>query len=311
MRIIFFGTPDFAAYNLTAILNAGYEVAAVVTMPDKTAGRGHKLLHSAVKKVALQYRLPLLQPRNLKDTEFLSELKALNADLFVVIAFRMLPEAVWAMPRLGTFNLHASLLPRYRGAAPINRAIMNGDSKSGVTTFFLKHDIDTGDIIQQRSIDINSEDNAGSLHDKLMVLGADMVVDTLADIAAGSVKCTPQPDGEFIPAPKIFKDDCLIKWDADACVVHNLIRGLSPYPAAFTNMELEHKGAVVVKILRSRIAADTVALKPGDIYCDKNHLYIGTGTQPLEILELQPAGKRAMGADAFLRGYTPIRINRQ
>ena len=307
MKIIFFGTPEFAAYSLGAILNAGYEVAAVVTMPDKIAGRGHKLLQSDVKKLALQHSLPLLQPRNLKDEEFIKELRSFNADLFVVIAFRMLPEAVWTMPPLGTFNLHASLLPRYRGAAPINRAVMNGETVSGVTTFFLRHDIDTGDIIQQREVEIHPEENAGDLHDKLMVLGADMVVDTLADIEKGTVRSHPQPEGEFIPAPKIFKEDCRIIWDNPAEKVHNQIRGLAPYPAAFTNMVLEHKGEIELKIFRSRIAEDMQAMAPGEIHIEKNRLFVGTATAPLEILNLQPAGKRAMETDAFLRGYTPVK----
>lgn len=308
MRIVFFGTPEFAAYSLKAIIEAGYDVCAVVTMPDKIAGRGHKLIQSDVKKMALEHGLPVLQPEKLRDPDFLQELKSLQADLFVVIAFRMLPEAVWAMPPKGTFNLHASLLPRYRGAAPINRAIMNGETQTGVTTFFLSHEIDTGNIIEAREEEIRPDDDAGTLHDKLMVLGADMTLDTLVKIQDGTVRSFPQPEGEFVPAPKIFKEDCLIRWNLPAEEVHNQIRGLSPYPAPFTRMILEHKGETEVKIRRSRIAPEQPRLNPGDIHADKSHLYIGTASAPLEILELQPSGKKNMSADAFLRGYVPLKI---
>ncbi len=308
MKIVFFGTPEFAAFSLKAILNAGYDVAAVVTMPDKIAGRGHKLIQSDVKKVALEHSLPLLQPDKLRDPEFLTQLRALHADLFVVIAFRMLPEVVWAMPPRGTFNLHASLLPRYRGAAPINRAIMNGDTQTGVTTFFLSHEIDTGNIIEAREEEIRPDDDAGTLHDRLMTLGADMTLDTLAKIQEGTVRSFPQPEGDFIPAPKIFKGDCRIRWDRPAEDVHNQIRGLSPYPAAFSRMVLEHKGDTEVKMRKTRIALEQERLEPGEIRFDKTHLYIGTATAPLEILDLQPSGKKAMAADAFLRGYVPVKI---
>ena len=284
MKIVFFGTPEFAAFSLKAILNAGYDVAAVVTMPDKIAGRGHKLIQSDVKKVALEHSLPLLQPDKLRDPEFLTQLRAPPADLFVVIAFRMLPEVVWAMPPRGTFNLHASLLPRYRGAAPINRAIMNGDTQTGVTTFFLSHEIDTGNIIEAREEEIRPDDDAGTLHDRLMTLGADMTLDTLAKIQEGTVRSFPQPEGDFIPAPKIFKGDCRIR------------------------RVLEHKGDTEVKMRKTRIALEQERLEPGEIRFDKTHLYIGTATAPLEILDLQPSGKKAMAADAFLRGYVPVKI---
>lgn len=277
-------------------------------MPDKIAGRGHKLLQSDVKKVALEKGLPVLQPVKLRDAEFIEQLKAINADLFVVIAFRMLPEIVWGMPRLGTFNLHASLLPRYRGAAPINRAIMNGETQTGVTTFFLSHEIDTGNIIEEREEEILPEDNAGSLHDKLMILGANMTLDTLAKIEDGTVRSFSQPEGEFVAAPKIFKEDCLIKWDAAAETVHNQVRGLSPYPAAFTHIEVENKGVMDVKVLKTRITTNHKPLKPGEIEVEKESLTAGTATLPVEILELQPAGKRAMSIDAFLRGYKPLSI---
>lgn len=308
MKIVFFGTPEFAAYNLKAIIDAGYDVCAVVTMPDKIAGRGHKLIQSDVKKMALVHDLPVLQPEKLRDPGFLQELGSLHADLFVVIAFRMLPEAVWSMPPKGTFNLHASLLPRYRGAAPINRAIMNGETQTGVTTFFLSDEIDTGNIIESRVQEISPDDDAGTLHDKLMVLGADMTLATLAKIQDDTVRSFPQPEGEFVPAPKIFKEDCLIRWNRPAEEVHNQIRGLSPYPAAFTRMILQHKGETEVKIRRSRIAAGQPRINPGEIYVDKTHLYIGTASAPLDILELQPSGKKNMCADAFLRGYVPEKI---
>lgn len=308
MKIVFFGTPEFAAYNLKAIIDAGYDVCAVVTMPDKIAGRGHKLIQSDVKKMALEHGLPVLQPEKLRDPGFLQELGSLQADLFVVIAFRMLPEAVWSMPPKGTFNLHASLLPRYRGAAPINRAIMNGETQTGVTTFFLSDEIDTGNIIESRVQEISPDDDAGTLHDKLMVLGADMTLATLAKIQDGTVRSFPQPEGEFVPAPKIFKEDCLIRWDRPAEEVHNQIRGLSPYPAAFTRMILQHKGETEVKIRRSRIAVGQPRINPGEIYADKTHIYIGTASAPLDILELQPSGKKNMCADAFLRGYVPVKI---
>lgn len=309
MKIIFFGTPEFAAYSLQRIVEAGYDVAAVVTMTDKPAGRGHKLLGSAVKKVAIEHELPLLQPRNLKDEEFLTTLRAYDADLFVVIAFRMLPEEVWNMPPLGTFNLHASLLPRYRGAAPINRAVMNGETMTGVTTFFLTHDIDTGDIIEARSEEIRPDDNAGSLHDRLMVLGADMTLNTLANIRDGKVNPIPQPDGEFIPAPKIFKEDCRIDWNQPSVKIHNQIRGLSPYPGAFTTMIVEHKGEMTVKIFKAEPASHHSHLAPGEIIVQNGDFFIGTTDSPLKILVLQPSGKKPMEADAFLRGYAPIKIS--
>ena len=225
LKIVFFGTPEFAVESLDALLTGGFNVVGVVTMPDKAAGRGHKLYQSDVKRYALEHDLFLLQPEKLKSEEFLTVLRSLEADLFIVIAFRMLPREVWQMPRLGTFNLHASLLPKYRGAAPINRAVMNGDTETGVTTFFLKHEIDTGDMIMQRKIDILPEDNVGDVHDRLMHLGAEMVVETVNAIVDGTLTTTPQPEGEFTPAPKIFKEDCRIDWDRSAAEIHNHVRG--------------------------------------------------------------------------------------
>ncbi|MDE5841203.1 MAG: methionyl-tRNA formyltransferase, partial [Muribaculaceae bacterium] len=212
LRIVFFGTPEFAVESLDSLVKNGLNIVGVVTMPDKIAGRGHKLYQSDVKRYAIEHDLNVMQPEKLKSEDFINSLRALEADLFIVIAFRMLPREVWQMPRLGTFNLHASLLPKYRGAAPINRAVMNGDTETGVTTFFLKHEIDTGDMIMQRKMDILPEENVGDIHDKLMHLGAGMVVETVYSILDGSITTTPQPYGEFTPAPKIFKEDCRIDW---------------------------------------------------------------------------------------------------
>lgn len=316
IKIVFFGTPEFAVASLDRILKDGWDVAAVVTMPDKIAGRGHKLIESDVKKYAVEHGLKVLQPEKLKAPEFVDELRAIGADLFIVIAFRMLPEVVWAMPRLGTFNLHASLLPRYRGAAPLNWAVINGDTETGVTTFFLKHEIDTGDIIEQRKVEILPTDNVGDVHDRLMALGADMVAHTVNDIAAGNVEPQPQPEGEFIPAPKIFKETCRIDWHQPAVKIHNLIRGLSPYPAAWCEMEeIRSRGKYSdVKIYQSELLADMPEdslkpindLKPGEVCVTKDRLFVKTGEGMLEIISLQPAGKKRMNADAFLRGYTPV-----
>lgn len=309
LKIIFLGTPEFAVESLDRIISQGYDVRAVVTMPDKTAGRGHKLLQSDVKKYALTKGLDVLQPRNLKDPEFIARLKSYDADLFVVIAFRMLPEAVWSMPRLGTFNLHASLLPRYRGAAPINRAVMNGETTTGVTTFFLKHDIDTGDIIAQKSIDIAPDENAGSVHDRLMHLGADMVAETLDMIVAsdGNIRTSPQPDGEFVPAPKIFAEDCVIDWTQTAEKVRNQIRGLSPYPAARTQIA-DNKGTVAsLKVFSSHPAEcpELADAKPGEIAFDKKKIYVKCADAVLTLDEVQLQGKKRMSTDAFLLGYHP------
>ena len=238
LRIVFLGTPEFAVESLDRIHSAGYDIAAIVTMPDKPAGRGHRLLQSPVKQWAVAHDIKVLQPVSLKDPEFIGELQSLNANLFVVIAFRMLPEVVWRMPELGTFNLHASLLPRYRGAAPINHAVMNGDKTTGVTTFFLKHEIDTGDIIAQRSIEIDPDEDAGSVHDRLMHLGADLTLETLQSIVDGTLHTISQEQlltsgEEPTPAPKIFRDTCRIDWNRNAADIHNHIRGLAPYPAAW------------------------------------------------------------------------------
>ena len=306
LKIVFFGTPEFAVESLDALLTGGFNVVGVVTMPDKAAGRGHKLYQSDVKRYALEHDLFLLQPEKLKSEEFLTALRSLDADLFIVIAFRMLPREVWQMPRLGTFNLHASLLPKYRGAAPINRAVMNGDTETGVTTFFLKHEIDTGDMIMQRKIDILPEDNVGDVHDRLMHLGAEMVVETVNAIVDGTLTTTPQPEGEFTPAPKIFKEDCRIDWDRSAAEIHNHVRGLSPYPAAWTVIVEAGGRPLESKIFETLLTEDPVGDTPtGTLKKEGKRLFAACSDRWIEIVSLQPAGKKRMTADAFLLGYHP------
>ena len=287
LRIVFLGTPEFAVPSLDAIIEAGHEVAAVVTATDKPAGRGHKMIPSAVKQYAFEHGIPVLQPAKLRDPEFLDALRGYGADIFVVIAFRMLPEEVWAMPPMGTFNLHASLLPRYRGAAPINRAVMNGDAETGVTTFLLKHEIDTGDILRQESISIAPDENVGSVHDRLMALGARVTVDTLADLAAGTAVPRPQPDGQASAAPKIVREDCEIDLSKSRESVRNHVRGLSPYPAARITLH-----GVEMKVLEA-VVADTRL---------QGRLYVECADGALELTRVQPAGKRPMSGSDFLRG---------
>jgi methionyl-tRNA formyltransferase len=307
LKIVFLGTPDFAVESLNRIVEGGYNVVGVVTMPDKKAGRGHQLIQSPVKKYALEHNLNILQPVNLKDADFVAELQSLQADLFIVIAFRMLPEVVWQMPKLGTFNLHASLLPKYRGAAPINHAVMNGDSETGVTTFFLKHEIDTGDIIRRESISIGEDENVGSVHDRLMMLGADLTIDTIEHILAEDLKPIPQDqlldgDQEPTPAPKIFKETCDIDWTRSAREVHNFVRGLSPYPAAWSTLVTDSSDHVEIKIFSTKVIDAAKFGEPGAIKCDHNKMYISCGEGVIEVLELRPAGKKMMSADAYLRG---------
>lgn len=310
LKIVFFGTPEFAVASLKSILDDGWNVAAVVTAPDKPAGRGHKLLQSDVKKFALERGLSVLQPVNLKDPDFIGSLRKIDADLFIVIAFRMLPEAVWSMPRLGCFNLHASLLPRYRGAAPINRAIMNGDPVTGVTTFFLKQEIDTGDIIDQRMIAIGENDNAGLVHDRLMEIGADMTLQTVRDIADETLSVTPQPDGEFIPAPKIFRADCEIDWTKSAKEIHDHVRGLSPYPAARTTITLSSGQDIEVKIFDTRLLPEKIGTEPETVVIDGKRLMVAASDRMLEIISLQPSGKKRMEASAFLAGHIPVKCHK-
>lgn len=307
LKIVFFGTPEFAVESLDALVKKGYNIAAVVTMPDKPAGRGKKIQMSDVKKYALEHDLPVLQPEKLKSPEFVETLRDINADLFIVIAFRMLPEIVWSMPRLGTFNLHGSLLPKYRGAAPINHAIMNGETETGITTFFLKHEIDTGDMIQQRSIPIGEDDNVGIIYDRLMRLGAEAVTDTVDSIINGTLQTQPQPEGDFIPAPKIFKDTCKLDWNRSQKEIHDFVRGLSPYPAAWCKM-IEKSGKpsdVKIYATQRKNIPDNLQLSPGEAAVAGKHLYVGTASSPVEILTLQPAGKKQMPAEAFILGYHP------
>ena len=307
LKIVFFGTPEFAVESLDALVKKGYNIAAVVTMPDKPAGRGKKIQMSDVKKYALEHDLPVLQPEKLKSPDFVETLRDINADLFIVIAFRMLPEIVWSMPRLGTFNLHGSLLPKYRGAAPINHAIMNGETETGITTFFLKHEIDTGDMIQQRSIPIGEDDNVGIIYDRLMRLGAEAVTDTVDSIINGTLQTQPQPEGDFIPAPKIFKDTCKLDWNRSLKEIHDFVRGLSPYPAAWCKM-IEKSGKpsdVKIYATQRKNIPDNLQLSPGEAAVVGKHLYVGTASSPVEILTLQPAGKKQMPAEAFILGYHP------
>ena len=313
LRIVFFGTPDFAVESLSRLVDGGYNVAAVVTMPDKPAGRGRQLQQSDVKRYAVEHDLPVLQPVSLKDEAFIEELRSFNAQLFIVIAFRMLPEAVWQMPPLGTFNLHASLLPRYRGAAPINWAVMNGDTETGVTTFFLKHEIDTGDVIQQRSCPIGRKDNVEVVHDRLMVMGADMVLETVDAIIAGTVKPIPQEQmltagQQPTPAPKIFKDTCRIDWSRPAETLYNHIRGLSPYPAAWTTLQdADGNEMTTLKVYATGEPEPFATVEkptPGTIVADRKTLRVACGDGWLELLSLQQSGKKRMDTDAFLRGYT-------
>lgn len=289
LKIVFLGTPEFAVESLDAIIKAGHEVAAVVTATDKPAGRGHKMLPSAVKQYAVEHGIEVLQPERLKDEAFIGRLREIGADLFVVIAFRMLPEVVWSMPPMGTFNLHASLLPRYRGAAPINRAVMAGETRTGVTTFLLKHEIDTGDILRQEAIEIGPDENVGSVHDRLMHLGARVTVETLADLAAGTAAPKPQEDCEATPAPKIFKEDCRLDQSMSVEQARNHVRGLSPYPGAWTDSACP---GITMKVLSAAIATEK---RLGRLYMD-----FADGS--LELIEIQPAGKKAMAAADFLRG---------
>ncbi len=307
MRIVFMGTPEFAEHILRRLVEDHYNIIGVVTMPDKPMGRhGSVLQSSPVKKYAVERGIPVLQPERLKDPLFIEQLRALRADLQIVVAFRMLPEVVWSMPPLGTFNLHASLLPQYRGAAPINWAIINGDKETGVTTFFLKHEIDTGDIIHQERIPILPTDNVGTLHDKLMELGADLTVRTLDDILAGNVRPIPQsqiPADELRPAPKIFKDTCRIDWNQPTARVNDFIRGLSPYPAAWTVLRTADGTEQDFKIFAVQPVTDAPMQAPGTITCDgRKTLCVSTSDGALRLTEVQIAGKKRMDICAFLCG---------
>lgn len=303
MRIIFMGTPEFAVASLAALLAAGNDILAVVTAPDKPAGRGQKLHQPAVKQYALAKGIPVLQPEKLRNPHFLAELSALQADLQVVVAFRMLPEVVWSMPPYGTVNLHASLLPQYRGAAPINHAVMNGETESGVTTFLLQHEIDTGHVLFSERVAIGPEDTAGDLHDRLMAVGAELLVTTVRAIANGNAKPVPQDQlstGTALKhAPKIFKEDCLIDWSQPVATVHNLIRGLSPNPTAYTLLD-----GKTLKVFEAEKTATTPQHAPGTPYTDgKSFLKFACLDGYITIKTLQIAGKKRMDVKEFLKGY--------
>ena len=302
LRIIFMGTPDFAVATLDALMKAEKNVIAVITAPDKPSGRGRKINQSAVKKYAMANELKIMQPTNLKDPVFLSELKTLEADLQIVVAFRMLPKQVWDMPTHGTFNLHASLLPDYRGAAPINWAIINGESKTGVTTFFINEDIDTGAVIKQESIDISDSTSAGELHDLLMELGSKTVVDTVELIEAGKVNPLKQKSGTFKEAPKLNKDNCRINWAQPAQTIYNHIRGLNPYPGAWTilNNDIDQ---IEVKIYDGEMIEESHDLPIGHLIVSKKNLLVAVKNGFLKISDLKLAGKRRMDAISLLNGY--------
>ena len=302
------GTPEFAVESLRCLVEGGYNVVGVITMPDKPAGRGHKLQYSAVKQYALEHDLPLLQPEKLKDEAFLEALRAWKADLQIVVAFRMLPEVVWNMPRLGTFNLHASLLPQYRGAAPINWAVINGDTETGVTTFFLKHEIDTGEIIRQVRVPIADTDNVGTVHDRLMMLGGRVVTETVDDILAGTVKSIPQEQlattGELRPAPKIFKDTCRIDWNQPVKRIYDFVRGLSPYPAAWTELVQPDGSVLVLKIFQTEKIIKAHNLQSGTLETDgKTYLRVAAADGFVGICSLQLPGKKRLNTDELLRGF--------
>lgn len=309
LRIVFMGTPEFAVESLKALTDQNYNIVGVVTVPDKPAGRGQKLTESPVKQFAVQQGIKVLQPLKLKDPEFISELQSLQADLQVIVAFRMLPEVVWNMPPLGSFNLHASLLPQYRGAAPINWAVINGETQTGVTTFFLKHEIDTGGIIFQEKVEILPEDTAGTVHDKLMHLGATLVVKTVEAIAQGEVHTTEQEHLSGLeplkPAPKLFKEDGKLVWTEPAATILNKIRGLSPYPAAWTELVNDEGQLQSIKIYNAQLLPAS-ALSPGETKTDgKHYFHIGTPDGTIAITDLQLAGKKRMPVTDLLKGFRP------
>ena len=308
LRIIYMGTPDFAVETLRLLVEREYNVVAVVTMPDKPAGRGHKIQFSPVKQYALSVGLPVLQPEKLKDEAFLEELRSYDAHLQIVVAFRMLPQVVWDMPPMGTFNLHASLLPQYRGAAPLNWAIMNGDKTTGITTFFLTHEIDTGRVIQRRSIPIEDSDNVGVIHDKLMMMGAEMVCETVDNIIADRVVAIPQEelmtDEPLRPAPKIFKDTCHLDFSRNVIDLHNQVRGLSPYPAAWCEIVSPQGEALGVKVFETSYRECNHTLPVGTIVTDgKKSIEVACEGGYLSLLSLQLAGKKRLSAEELLRGF--------
>lgn len=306
-RIVFMGTPEFAVAPLAALVNAGFNIVGVITAPDKPAGRGMQLQQSAVKKYALAQGLNILQPEKLKNPQFLAELQSLQADLQVVVAFRMLPQAVWNMPRLGTINLHASLLPQYRGAAPINWAVINGEHLTGLTTFRLQHEIDTGNILLQQKISISETETAGELHDRMKETGAALVVRTVEGLAAGTLTETPQAalangNEPLKTAPKIFTDTCRIDWNKPVNDIFNLVRGLSPYPAAFTHLD-----GKLLKIFSASKKTAPPVHSPGTHETDgKTYLRFAAANGYLDVTELQLEGKKRLGVADFLRGYKKV-----
>jgi len=309
--IVFIGTPEFAVESLREILSAGFTIRGVVTAPDKPSGRGLKVRAQPVKEFALKHGLPVLQPLKLKDPDFLQALRDWKPDLQVVVAFRMLPEEVWSLPVRGTFNLHASLLPQYRGAAPINRAIMNGETRTGVTTFFLNHEIDKGSVIFQEETHIGPEETAGDLHDRLMKMGAKIVVKTIRGIITGQARAVEQHrmnnTGSLKPAPKLFREDCRIDWKKDASSIHNLVRGLSPYPTAWSEISNPTGELMLVKIFKCRYREILYREKPGTVLSDgREYLNVATGKGILEIERIQVEGRKQMDTIEFLRGF-PIR----
>ena len=309
IRIVFMGTPDFAVASLDILIRNNFNVIAVITAPDRQSGRGRKLSMSPVKEYALEKGLKILQPEKLKDKNFLEELSSLQPDLQVVVAFRMLPEAVWSLPKLGTFNLHASLLPQYRGAAPINWAIINGERETGVTTFFIDKEIDTGKVILWEKVKIGADETAGELHDRLMDAGAELVLKTVKKIISGDITVTDQKDIEvntntLHPAPKIFKDDCRIDWENDVSSIYNFIRGLSPYPGAYTEFLSPDGEKHFVKIFKAAIAEGKEDTKPGILETDgKSFIRISGKNGYIDINEIQLAGKKRMKTDELLRGF--------
>ncbi len=313
IRIVFMGTPDFAVGSLSALVENGYNIVGVITAPDKPAGRGRQLSESAVKKYAVEKNLKILQPEKLKNPEFMSELEGLKADLQIVVAFRMLPEMVWNMPPMGTFNLHASLLPQYRGAAPLNWAVINGETETGVTTFLLSHEIDTGQIIFQEKVAIAENDTVGDLHDRMMGIGAGLVLKTVDALASGSVQPVDQTlliqdPAKIKQAPKIFKEDCRIDWTKDTESVRNLVRGLSPYPTAWTEFEhIEKKEMLGAKIFAVLRDLGSMPAAPGTIRTDgKKYLKIACPDGWLAVTDIQLSGKKRMKIDEFLRGFQQI-----
>ncbi|MBU3926473.1 MAG: methionyl-tRNA formyltransferase [Bacteroidetes bacterium] len=307
-RIVFMGTPPFAVPSLMALVNNGYHVVGVITAPDRPAGRGKTITHSAVKSCAMELGLSILQPENLKDPAFIDELKALKADLQIVVAFRMLPPQVWEMPPLGTFNLHASLLPQYRGAAPINHALINGETITGITTFLLDKEIDTGKILFQESIHISPDDDAGTLHDKLMELGSTLIIKTTDSILQGQIDPISQSEVvasiyELKKAPKIFKHDCFINWQLAGQRIHNFVRGLSPYPAAISILHKNNGDEISIKIFKTEFMPVEHDLSPGTIKTpDNKKIWVAVQDGFISIEELQQSGKKRLHVDEFLRG---------